>query len=88
MKNENFDFIDYCKSRGFFKKANGNLQYRKKGRDLEMKFSSGRYIISITPDFYFAKEIPVTQNQADDQFDIIEKVSGINLQPVEKKGHP
>lgn len=82
MTTDNFDFIEYCISRGFFKKANGNLQIRKKGRDLEMKFSSGRYIISITPDFYFAKEIPITRTQADNQFEVIENVSGIDFQPM------
>jgi len=46
---------------------------------LELKFVKDRYIIPITPDFYFSKEIPVTKEEADNQFETVQKISGIDL---------
>ncbi|QFG54492.1 hypothetical protein [Chryseobacterium sp.] len=80
MKTENFDFIEYCKSRGLIKKSNGNM-LRKVADDFlfEVRFLNGRYIIPVTPDFYFSKEIPKSKEVADHQFEVVQKITGIEL---------
>lgn len=80
MSSEDFDFIAYCRSRRFIKMTSGNMRRKMENNCvLELKFVKNRYSIPVTPDFYFSNEIPVTKEEADNQFETVQKIAGIDL---------
>lgn len=69
MENSCFDFIEYCQSRGFVRKLNGDLcRVINENRAVMIKFFGERYVVPVTPDFFFAKPVPVSKEQADCEF--------------------
>ncbi|MDR6547268.1 hypothetical protein J2810_003339 [Chryseobacterium rhizosphaerae] len=75
MKDDRFNFTDFIESIGFRKSNDQTYIYRiSDNQELYLHINRGDYIIPVSSDIRFRKEIPKKKEQAEKQFKVIGEV--------------
>ncbi|SFN91983.1 hypothetical protein SAMN05421594_4711 [Chryseobacterium oleae] len=80
MEKENFEFKNYIFQKGFEKVDETNFVYKvSNDYEVNLYIEQGDYIIPVSPDLEFRKEIPKNEKQAEKEFAVISEVLKISL---------